>query len=144
MCYFVGNSGDEEGRWLVVEMADNSEYLGVLTGHARKTHTVLFFLSSPTCQLFPVITGTGLNMRGFRMSIVSLILWGWLLQSVAARKEKRNAIPKFTFDPATPKSCAWWLDVDGPWTCEGIEQVFEVSPVDFLRWVCRRTSGSSR
>jgi hypothetical protein len=45
------------------------------------------------------------------------------------------------FDPATPKSCAWWLDVDGPWSCEGIEEVFEVSPVDFLRWVgCRISS----
>jgi len=60
-----------------------------------------------------------------------------LVHGVAARMAKRNAIPKYDFDPNTA-SCAWWLDNDkeGSWTCQGIQDVFAVSMVDFLRWVC--------
>jgi hypothetical protein len=73
-----------------------------------------------------------------RMSIVSVLFWFFMFQNTTAWNEKRNAIPKFPFDPETAKSCTWWLDNEelGSWTCQGIEEVFEVSVVDFMRWVC--------
>ncbi len=76
-------------------------------------------------------------MCGDKMSIISTIIWLCLFQQTAAWKDKRNAIPKYTFDPNTPASCAWWLDNEetGSWTCQGVQDVFGVSPVDFLRWV---------
>jgi hypothetical protein len=75
------------------------------------------------------------------MPFVSVILWLCLFQNVVtvAQKERRNAIPNFSFDPNTSKLCAWWLDVEGLWNCQGIQDVFGVSPVDFLRWVCDNT-----
>ncbi|KAK4149749.1 hypothetical protein C8A00DRAFT_37646 [Chaetomidium leptoderma] len=70
------------------------------------------------------------------MSVLSIVLWLCFFQSAAARKERRNGIPKFPFDSTTVDSCAWWLDNDNEssWTCQGIADVFEVSEVDFLRW----------
>ncbi|KAK3943425.1 hypothetical protein QBC46DRAFT_338677 [Diplogelasinospora grovesii] len=45
-----------------------------------------------------------------------------------------NAIPKYPFDPNTTKFCFWWLDNDGTWTCQKIEDVYGVAQDDFLRW----------
>ncbi|KAK3391284.1 hypothetical protein B0H63DRAFT_520479 [Podospora didyma] len=50
------------------------------------------------------------------------------------KREQRNAIPRFAYDPSTTKYCAWWLDNDGIWTCPDITDVFGVSMVDFKRW----------
>ncbi len=87
-------------------------------------------------------------MRSIGGSIGPLILClSLLLHGVAARNFKRNAIPKYQFDDNTAP-CAWWLDNDkeGSWTCQGIQDAFAVSMVDFLRWVCpiSRTSSDTR
>ncbi len=71
------------------------------------------------------------------MSIFAAIVWLSLVRHTTAQNERRNAIPKFSFDPNTPGFCAWWLDngEPGSWTCQGVEEAFGVSLVDFLRWV---------
>ncbi|KAK0643786.1 hypothetical protein B0T16DRAFT_392255 [Cercophora newfieldiana] len=59
------------------------------------------------------------------------------LQVASARSVQRaqqNIIPKFSYAPDTIKSCAWWLDNDGTWTCPKIEETFELSMTDFQRW----------
>jgi hypothetical protein len=50
---------------------------------------------------------------------------------------KLNMIPKFSYDPETSKHCVWWLDNDdGSWTCPEVGRAYELSMVDFQRWVC--------
>jgi hypothetical protein len=79
-----------------------------------------------------------------RMSIITAIVWVCLFHRTAARHEKRNAIPKFAFDPNTTTNCAWWLDNEetGSWTCKGVEDAFGVSLVDFVRWVSDLSSAT--
>ena len=42
---------------------------------------------------------------------------------------------KFPYAPDTVKYCAWWLDNDGTWTCDLLEQTYGLSMADFQRWV---------
>lgn len=51
------------------------------------------------------------------------------------RRGKLNMIPKYPYDPDTIKTCVWWLDNDGTWTCPEIQETFGLSMVDFGRWV---------
>lgn len=43
--------------------------------------------------------------------------------------------PKYPTDPNANKYCAFWIDVDGPWTCNSIKEIFGLSVEDFVRWV---------
>ena len=55
---------------------------------------------------------------------------------VNVARGKLNMIPKFSYDPDTTKHCVWWLDNDGSWTCDAVGKAYELSMVDFQRWVC--------
>jgi len=55
-------------------------------------------------------------------------------RSVHLARAQQNGIPKFSYAPDTVKSCVWWLDNDGTWTCPKIEEAFELSMTDFQRW----------
>ena len=43
--------------------------------------------------------------------------------------------PKYPTDPNANKFCAFWIDVDGPWTCNNLKEIFGLSVEDFVRWV---------
>ncbi|KAK0707744.1 hypothetical protein B0H67DRAFT_543028 [Lasiosphaeris hirsuta] len=59
---------------------------------------------------------------------------GLLALLCIAPQASASETPLYPFDPRTTKYCVWWIDIDGPWTCQDVNTIFGLSTDDFISW----------